>query len=237
MIDHQYKIALISGFIGAVLAFVFTRLGDFLNRIKKRNVQNLNSLVKLEHLMNEYGMVVNDNQQNMETIASAISTPNAIPLNRLNTITVDQSVKIGLLDIKLVNRVMEIEYDLRRFNDDAKMINYQLNQFQKALLAGTIPPPQYKVFTEGVIGEAAMYQAFMDNFLDKLAGLSAYIQLREQVDSTWTIKLLNFLVRLGKTEPAAEEVKKRKKKVLEDINKSRKDSIKEKQRILSKVKK
>jgi len=164
MNDNQYKIALISGFIGAVLAFIFTRLGDFLNRIKRRNVQNLNTLVSIEHLLNEYGMVVNDNKQNMETIESAIKTPNAIPLNRLGNIVIDPKVKIGLLDIKLINKLMGIEYDLRRFNDDARMINYQLNEFQRALLDGTIPPMQYKVFTEGVIGEAAMYQAFMDNF-------------------------------------------------------------------------
>lgn len=237
MNDNQYKIALISGFVGAVLAFILTRLGDFLNRIKKRNVQNFNALVKVEHLVNEYGMVVNDNKQNMEVIQLAISKPNALPLNRLGSVKIDTEVKIHLLDIKLINKMLAIEYELRRFNGDSEMINYHLNEFQRAVLDGTLGPQQYKVFTEGLIGEAASYQVFMDDFLDKLADLAAYIRLRQSIDGTWTIKLLNVLVHLGKHEPTTKEITAEKKKILEELNKSREDSIKEKEAILAKLKK
>lgn len=236
MNDNPYKIALISGFIGATLAFVLTRFGDFLNRVKKRNVQNLNALVKLEHLTNEYQAIVNDNKENMDAIESAIKRPNALPLNRLKVIAVDKRAKLHLLDIKLINKVVAIEYNLRRFNDDADMINYHLNEFQRAVLRNTLSPAQYKMFISGLIGEATNYQAFIDDFLNKLMELTAYVQLKEGIDTTWTIKILNILVHFGKREPTTGEIKTKKKKILGDLNKSRENSIKEKAAILSRAK-
>ena len=230
------EIALLSAGIASGLTFVATRVSDFLNRLKKRNVQNFNALVKLEHLINEYGMIVNDNKQNMEIIASAISKPNALPMNRLTLIDVNTTVKIHLLDIKLINQIVEIEYSLRRFNDDTRMINFHLNEFQRAVLGGSLPQLQYNVFTRGLIGEAAQYQLFMDDFLDKLAGLAAYVQLREESDCTWTIRLLNFLAHVRKPAIKTSEIKKRKKKILNQLEKSQQDSIKEKEKILSRKK-
>jgi len=60
----------------------------------------------------------------------------------------------------------------------------------------------------------------------------AYVRLREKIDRSWTIKLLNRFGKIGKRDLTNAEIGREKAKVLKELQKSREDSFQEKTQIL-----
>jgi hypothetical protein len=233
--QNSFLSLVLAAFIGAVLAFLISRLGIFLDRIKKRNTKNYNALVKLEHLVNEWQTVIDDNRQHIEVFKAAMNQLGVLPLNRFEKIMIANSVKMDLQDIKLVNSVFGLEYSFRRLNQDAEVINSNLDSFREGVVSRNINPSQYLVLLKSTLGEISFLQAFMDELLDELAEVMAYVHIRLELDETFSMKLLKKISMRKKRVLTMPEVLKRKKKVLSQLEKSRTESIKKREEIISKI--
>lgn len=233
---NKFWVALLAGFIGSVSTFVITRLGVLLNRIRKRNVLNYNALVRLEHLANEWGGVVNDNRQNLETIIDAMSKPRVLPLNRLGKIPAFKDLKLHLLDLDLINRQSDVEISLRRINDDAEIMNNHLDSFQGGVINKTLNPEEYKTLLGSMLVEAKFLLTFYESFLDDLAELAAHARLKIGIDKTISIRVLGKISSFKKRAVTTKEIEKEKNKVLVEIESNRKKSLKRKAEIEKKTK-
>jgi len=228
---NDLKIAIIGGLVGSVFTFAVTRFSDFLNRIRERNARHYTALVRLEHALTEYGGVIDDNRQSIETILIAFSNKGALPLNRLATVSTDKSIQYDLHNLELINDVFSFENDLRRMNDDSTNINFHLNSFQNAVLNKTVSIEEYEALVSNLKEGIGMLRAFLIEFLDNIVELTAKARIRMAHDATWTTKLLRWSVDLNKKIITEGQLRKIKIKVLGEIEENRKKSLERKRKI------
>lgn len=149
--DNKFANSASAAFLGAFMAFIFVRMGDFFKSYSERITKNHTALIKLEHTLNGLLTTLDDNIYVIETfekIYKAYSenkeqTNIFVWANKLHPVTKFDDLIIELLNIDLVNELFSLNVNLRKMNESLDTINSAYAETKDALIGRRIATDNY----------------------------------------------------------------------------------------------
>ena len=143
---------------GALLTYIFNRVYDAQKARTERLKKHFSGLVEVEGMLVEIGTILHDNTYSLKGMITATKGrqvhyggPKALPINH--------NYKLALLDVNLINKLMQFNSGLRKYNDDIQNVNESKAGLSNILMA------------DGFTTEQATLQAYfghMDDMIDQL---------------------------------------------------------------------
>jgi hypothetical protein len=151
-VNNKFSEAASGAFLGAFLAFLFVRLGDFFKSYSDRVTKGHSSLIKLEHTLNNLLGDLDDNVYIIDIFESnyqkhsELSPQDSVFLwgNRLSEVSLIGDLKLELLNIDLINELFVLDVYLRKLNDSINTVNSVYVESKDALLGGNIDKENYQ---------------------------------------------------------------------------------------------
>ena len=180
-VNNKFTETASAAFLGAFLAFIFVRIGDFFKAYSDRVTKNHSALIKLEHTLNSLLGTLDDNIYVIETFESLYNN-NVKPdqthifvwANKLHPVKLIDELILELLNIDLVNELFSLNTHLRKFNDSAETINGAYLEAKDALISGKIDPENYLRNLERIRGDLIDIKNFISSYIrETKEGLSA----------------------------------------------------------------
>jgi hypothetical protein len=147
--DPGIKNDLTSAFMGAFFAFLFLRLGEGLTLIYKRKALSRHSMVRLQHQLNDWLTILNDNIFIVDTFFDVFKDYDInqehqrIFANRLQTIPIEKDLAINFTNLDFVNEVFTLQVDIQKLNDSMNMANRMIEGMTEAFLEKRIDVENY----------------------------------------------------------------------------------------------
>ncbi|HFD31682.1 MAG TPA: hypothetical protein ENJ28_03055 [Gammaproteobacteria bacterium] len=149
--DDKFTASASAAFLGAFLAFIFVRLGDFFKSYSDRTTKSHSALIKLEHTLNGLLTTLDDNIYVIETFEKIYKdyTENEkgtyvfVWANRLHPVAKLDELILELLNIDLINELFMLNVHLRKLNESMDTINDAYAESKDALIGGRIDPENY----------------------------------------------------------------------------------------------
>lgn len=229
---NELLIQTVSAFAGALFAFLFVRLADFLDAIYKRQKLHYNSLVTLETQLNEIGTIMHDNLYIMPNFRRVILTGN-VYFNNLHTVFIDKSHYEKLYDIQLLNELFSYNYQLRRINDDIETITNGYNEL-KSVLFQTNNLDHYKANTKLMAEQLQILEAFIKDIQEQTIKLWARIRVQIRNDIPLGTRISRWIYKSPST-PNRIEIKKQETAIKNEIEESKSKSEVAIQEIINKM--
>lgn len=142
-LDTQVVAALVGAFAAAIGIDVVGKRKEKRDRDHDRQVLHYNSLVRLQWQINVIRATMEDNAAILKTIIDAIDE-GAPTLQRPVSMAVDPANLMDLYDLKLINMLNDLYYDIRRLNLDTVNLNRVLDTLAEQKFAGTISDETYR---------------------------------------------------------------------------------------------
>ena len=150
-VDDKFTGTASAAFLGAFLAFLFVRIGDFFKAYSDRVAKNHRALLKLEHTLNSLLDTLDGNIYIIEVFENlyeknVTKTNNKhifVWANRLHPVRLIDELILDLLNIDLINELFRLNTHLRRFNEDAETTNGAYLEAKDALLSEKIESDNY----------------------------------------------------------------------------------------------
>ncbi|MEK7626506.1 MAG: hypothetical protein AAB423_04140 [Patescibacteria group bacterium] len=215
--------ALVGGFFGALMTFVFSRIGDFLKSVREGKKEHHNSLIKLERLLLEHGAIVNDNIYLVTPFMEAINRGN-LYWSRLSTLPIDKDIDLKLQNIDLINAFVTYQDNVRRINDDISSLQFGYSKLETAYISGDIDQKTYTINANYLSEQFLAIDVFLKNLLnDELIEISSLLRVHIKKSSTsFSQRIRRFFL---KTEsPQRDEIDEEKDGIKREIEESRKIS-------------
>ena len=133
----------IAAFMGAFFAFLFIRLGIFLDKVREREREAFNEYVFLDRYLNKALVILNDNTNLMNRLIKSLRS-GEIFVSRLKVLPIREKTFTKLNDIEYINKVFPLIVDFERINDDIETINNWNNELKTALIQNHINLEKYK---------------------------------------------------------------------------------------------
>ncbi len=151
-VDNKFTESASGAFLGAFLAFVFVRFGDFFKSYSDRVTKGHGGLIKLEHLLNSLLGELDDNAYIIDVFEANYkkhaeqNSQNSVFLwgNRLSEVPLIGDVKLELLNIDLINELFILDVHLKKLNDSLNTVNDVYVESKDALLGGNIDKENYQ---------------------------------------------------------------------------------------------
>jgi len=151
-VDNKFTETASGAFLGAFLAFVFVRVGDFFKSYSDRVTRGHSALIKLEHSLNSLLGDLDDNAYIIDVFETnhknhaEQSSQNSVFLwgNRLSEVALIGDVKLELLNIDLINELFILDVHLKKLNDSMNTINSVYEESKDALLNRNIDKDNYQ---------------------------------------------------------------------------------------------
>src|SRR5215203_916978 len=115
-------------FFGASFAFIFIRVGDAIKRYYDRRFKNHDSLVHLEHYLNDVAARIDENIYLADGFIKVVSTSVvesgtiSASGNRLTSIPFDRELLLGLTNLDLINDLFSFQIGIRKLNDTTESL-------------------------------------------------------------------------------------------------------------------
>lgn len=150
-IDPKFAESASAAFLGAFLAFIFVRLGDFFKSYSDRTTKHHSALIKLEHSLNGLIAALDDRIYVIETFEDMYKTYSKdenksnvfIWANKLHLVAQIDEVLIDLLNVDLINELFSLNIGLRKLNESMDTINTAYFEAKEALLNNRIQTNNY----------------------------------------------------------------------------------------------
>lgn len=169
-----------NAFLGAFFAFLFVRLGDFLNVYREKIKIHHNALVKLQYMCNEYLNIIDDNKNVIANFCSLIDSTlstNIVPIyiNRFHPFEIDKNILLSFQDITLINKTFTYNDDLISANTDMANFTGFYTEMRQGLLQKNISPQDYKENMKRMLDEFKKLEKFfihLDKKTDEMAAIT-----------------------------------------------------------------
>lgn len=147
--ESNRVIPITNAFLGAFFAFLFIRIGDFLNAIYARKKQHHTALVRLEYFLNECFNQIIDNISVIDGFISFINKTkdtNIIPIyaNTFQPFDINKEILVDLANIDLINEIACFFVDLNRANSDMLIFSRIYDELREGLIQKTISRVEFK---------------------------------------------------------------------------------------------
>jgi hypothetical protein len=222
----------VGAFAGALFAFLFVRLADFLDTIYKRQKLHYNSLVALETQLNEIGTIMHDNLYVMPNFRRVILSGN-VYFNNLHTIFIDKSHYEKLYDIDLLNELFSYNYQLRRINDDIETVTNGYDEL-KSVLFQTNNIDHYKENTKLMAEQLQILEAFIRDIQEQTIKLWARIRVQIRNDIPLGTRISRWIYKSPST-PNKQAIEKEEAAIKTEIEESKSKSEVAIQEVMKKI--
>lgn len=139
---------IISAFLGASIAFIFLRLGDFINRIVQRKYLHITSLVSIERCLNENYDLLHENDYKFEIINKQYQDGKSkghsvFIVHKVNVLGFDTVAFNKITNMNYYNELLNYKGKLRRFNTDIETIWTAIDTLKSSRLGNIISDELY----------------------------------------------------------------------------------------------
>lgn len=149
--DAKFTDSASAAFLGAFLAFIFVRLGDFFKSYSDRTTKNHSSLIKLEHALNALLTSLDDNIFIIERFETVYKKYTEVPssnqvflwANKLHPVERYDETILNLLNIDLINELFSLNIGLKKLNDSMDTLNTAYSESKDALISKRIDSENY----------------------------------------------------------------------------------------------
>lgn len=197
-VDNKFTESASSAFMGAFLAFIFVRIGDFFKSYSDRTTKNHSALVKLEQTLNTLLTTLDDNIYIIETFEKIYNTYKEnknqnyvfVWANRLHPVTRIDELITELLNIDLINELFTLNVHLRKLNESMDTINGAYAETKDALISERINPANYMANVERIHTDILNIKRFLSTSIEETTQALAAIRVLEE-----SRPLLGYLLR------------------------------------------
>lgn len=139
---------IILAFLGASIAFIFLRLGDFINRIVQRKYLHITSLVNIGRCLNENYDLLHENDYKFEIIKKQYQEGktkgySVFIVNKVNDVNFDSLSFNNITNMDYYNELLNYKGKLRRFNGDIENIFKAIDTLKSSRLGNIISDELY----------------------------------------------------------------------------------------------
>jgi hypothetical protein len=141
--------AIFPAFVGALFAFAFMWLWDFIVRFNQRWDRHHSGVVKLARATNEQlgalTHAIYEIDQIVDAYNNAMAEPGVIPMsaNQPDVIPVDSSFEYDIVNLDLVNDFADLRYSIQTANRDIRRLGGLKANLQSAFSGGQLKPQDY----------------------------------------------------------------------------------------------
>jgi hypothetical protein len=183
--DKKFTESASAAFLGAFLAFVFVRVGDFFKSYSDRTTKNHSALIKLEHELNGLLTTLDDNIFVIETFENIYNTYTQqanrnhifVWANRLHPVANLDELILELLNIDLINELFTLNIHLRKLNESTDTINGAYAETKDALLGGKIDPENYLANVARILKDLLDFKRFISSCIEEITQTLAAVRV------------------------------------------------------------
>ncbi|MBK8945762.1 MAG: hypothetical protein IPM32_10915 [Ignavibacteriae bacterium] len=214
----------IGAFLGAFFAFLFFRIGEFLNRIVRRKNLHISALVKIDRNLNEIHDVIHGNtyiydkiiEQNQE--AEKLGVP-SITNNNFQKLSFDELIIHDLINTDYFKEIFSLKVKIRKYNSDIETIFGLLKSLGDSYLSKMIDKDTY-IFNHNnainKLGELKKYNVFLQKLVKELI---AKARTLVAIEKTITQKIYFSIVKKKYNKKFHKKYPTELNKISEDIEK------------------
>lgn len=183
--DDKFTDSASAAFLGAFLAFIFVRLGDFFKSYSDRTTKNHSALIKLEHALNGLLTTLDDNIyviEIFEKIYKAYTESEErshvfIWANRLHPVAKLDELILELLNIDLINELFTLNIHLRKLNESMDTINGAYAESKDAMIGRRIEPENYLTNVKRIHKDLLDTKRFLSNSIEETTQALAAVRI------------------------------------------------------------
>jgi hypothetical protein len=182
--DQHFADSATGAFLGAFLAFLFVRIGDFFKSYSERVTKSHSSLVQLEHLLNSVMGVLDDNVHTIEIFQEIYSKYQAsssnftfVWANRMKPVPLMTDLLTGPTNIDLVNELFRLNTSIRKINDSMETMNGAYTESKDALICGKIDVGNYMTNVTRIHGTLIQLKGFLEEAIEETIETLAAIRV------------------------------------------------------------
>jgi len=225
---EQAIAALIGSIFGALLGSAATTAGivitdhlrDKRTRDHERRVKHYNSIVKLQRQMNVIRASLEDNTAALKSVIEAnnIGLPT---FQRPIQVLTDEAPFENLYDIKLINMLNDLYYDLRRVNLDATNLTRAQDTLAEHLFTSKITSASYKlevgIFNPHVVQLRQHILYMLDHIV---LDICAYVRICADNDASDEMKDRQARMLKGRKKITNAQIRKTRENISEELEQS-----------------
>ena len=142
---------LIAALLGAILAFLFLRIADFLNKTFEREERNFKALIRYQHLVNECG-IINDKNIKMIDNYGFSKDPKKLNVNFdiFHEYPIEKEALQNITNVDLVTDIFVFNANLRGLNHNLSTLSRVNQTMAQGMLDGNINQDSYEETIGGI---------------------------------------------------------------------------------------
>lgn len=215
-------IALLSGFVGALLPLVVQPYFNHRRRLYDRTRKHIDSLVKLELRLLDIDATLHDNKINFDFIVNGYEKKQ-MQIARLVPLELEDSFFADSFSGELNNKLYQFRYDLRRINSDINNFNRSYDVLANGLLTGDTDDKRIAMQLGGLLIDKDKLKEGFQNLQDECQNLLAYSKLRAKKDRIILMRYRSWILQRRLKSITDDEVQKNKEEYLKTINENQSD--------------
>jgi hypothetical protein len=237
--NNPFIIEATSAFFGALFPVLFTIVGYIFKKAYDRATKHYNALIHYEALLNDHIGAIQDNIYLIDNFIKAIES-GKIYWSRIKPIESDKFNLKSLYNLTLINDLNNYFYTILRLSDDIEGISLAYQELKEALINKHIDPATYILNSREISRNLILLKAFLEKSNEETIDLLCKIRLTLKKDRTKTMKFMGKVVELFMSKSSEvyneDEIKNEKKKLNQEIKKSREVSSKKINEVEKKLK-
>lgn len=211
-------------FFGAFFAFTFGLIAYYIQKKLDRYHKHKNSVVELEHLLQEHFDVSSGNQYLLKGAIETISK-GAFNFTILTPFRLPDDITLRFGNLELLNKYMPYSTSVTKLNHGMMTWGKMVDQLHQAAIAGALSPQAKKANQEHLKAQALDLIRFLLGLDQETKELVAYVRIFLRKDKyIWSIPLIE---RSGKQIVSKEEITAEKKKLEKEMEEIGEESRKQ----------
>lgn len=221
--DREAFRALVGAFAGAFFAFIFLRFGEAGKRVFERKEKNYNTLVRLQHYVNDCLNITGDNIFIVDDFFKCFTEERLngrelpIFINRFQQYPIDRELVIGLTNLQFANELYTLKAELTKLNNSLLTLDRSYGQVMDAYLSKKIDGATYVLNIRMSRDRYREIREFLlqakEDLIQKFAAANLLVK-----DAPFFVQITRVLVRSKYGKRFHEDLKHEISKVCSDID-------------------
>lgn len=225
--------ALASAFMGALVAFLFVRLGEALTEYYKRRIRHHDALVALQHRLNEYLDVLGTDESTCANFETVFKEPYsaAEPLRTFafsfTPIDVDGRLPLDLLNLDLINELFSFNLQCRRVSADLQTISDAYGSLMEGCLRNRLDHQTYIFNVLRLRGDVEVVHKHIGRLGERTRDLFAKVRVLSRRDVPLLVRVFKIATRHRYPRRFSTLVASEREKLEQEISAHSEQSVKE----------
>jgi len=217
--DSLFISETLSAFTGAFFAFLFLRLTSFLEKYYLRQRKHYNALTSMEILLDEMVGVIKDDIYLLPDFRRVIVSGN-VYASLLQPLPLEKRYYEKLHDIKLINDLYKLNYDIRRLNDDIDNSNTWYLKLRDLYTSRQISRDDYIINSQIIAENLKVLESALNMLFQDVIKLRAIVTLRLDFDKPLLTRFVHTLIDFQRQDLTDEMINSKTIEIEKDIEES-----------------